>query len=275
MAGWNARRYGSAIQRVLGSAARGDVARQIEQLQDQAWRDPLTGLLNRAGFDAWRKANPSWSRHCALVAMDLDGFKPINDQHGHAAGDAVLQGIGAWLRGNIRAQDAAVRMGGDEFVLCFPGFPEQVSEAAREVTARLNAALNEGLPTPAGRLRLGCSVGIALLRHDAPDFETAMADAALYAAKRQRQRTGRDAAFGSHPASITWPIPGWGWSACSASRRPAAGPGWRRRAAPLDAGAQPLFPPARLGPGFRSENNDLSASGGEANGPAGTCHACG
>jgi GGDEF domain-containing protein len=61
------------------------------------------------------------------------------------------------------------------------GFPEQVSEAAREVTARLNAALNEGLPTPAGRLRLGCSVGIALLRHDAPDFETAMAmaDAAL------------------------------------------------------------------------------------------------
>jgi diguanylate cyclase (GGDEF)-like protein len=201
MAGWNAGRYGSAIQRVLGSAERGDVARRLEQLQNQAWRDPLTGLLNRAGFDAWRKANPNWLRHCALVAMDLDGFKPINDQHGHAAGDAILQGIGAWLRDNIRAQDAAVRMGGDEFILCFPGSAAQVAEAARGVAARLNAALNDGLPTPAGRLRLGCSVGIALLPEDATDLETAMAaaDAALYAAKRQRPRIDRNGHFGSYP----------------------------------------------------------------------------
>ncbi|MFH5923982.1 GGDEF domain-containing protein [Roseomonas xinghualingensis] len=197
LAGWNAGRYGSAVQHMLGREQR-DAARRFQVLQDQAWRDPLTGLLNRAGFEAWRRANPEWMRGCALVAMDLDGFKPINDRFGHAAGDAVLQGIGAWLRKNTRAQDAAVRMGGDEFILCLPGDPAHVAGAAQEVGARLNAALNEGLPSPAGRLRLGCSQGIALLPGDASDFEAAVriADARLYKAKRQRPQIDRNSCHG-------------------------------------------------------------------------------
>jgi diguanylate cyclase (GGDEF)-like protein len=190
LAGWNASRVGSAIQRVLGGAEVSDVTGRLEQLRDQAWRDQLTGLLNRAGFDAWREAHSDRMRSCAVVAMDLDGFKPVNDRHGHAAGDAVLQGIGLWLRQNTRANDAAVRMGGDEFILCLPGPPEQVEQAAREVGTRLNAALNEGLPTPAGRLRLGCSIGIALLPKDATDIDAAIsvADAALYMTKREKPR---------------------------------------------------------------------------------------
>lgn len=190
LAGWNAGRYGSAIKRILGSSERKDVARRLEELRDQAWRDPLTGLLNRAGFEAWSVADPRRAESCAVVALDLDGFKPINDRHGHAAGDAVLMGIGDWLRQNTRLSDAAVRMGGDEFILCLPGPPEQVAEAAREVGVRLNAALREGLPTPAGPVRLGCSVGIALVPRDAPSLPEGIiaADATLYEAKRNMPR---------------------------------------------------------------------------------------
>ncbi|WP_458093640.1 sensor domain-containing diguanylate cyclase [Roseomonas sp. WA12] len=188
LAGWNAGRYGLAIQSILGSSERRDVARRLEELRDQAWRDPLTGLLNRAGFEAWTMADAKRATNCAVVAMDLDGFKPINDRYGHAAGDAVLAGIGDWLRNNTRIGDAAVRTGGDEFVLCLPGPPEQAREAAREVGARLNAALREGLPSPAGPLRLGCSVGIAVVPRDAPSLTEAiaLADAALYEAKRNK-----------------------------------------------------------------------------------------
>jgi diguanylate cyclase (GGDEF)-like protein len=195
LAGWNAGRYGSAIRNLFGSAEPQDVTHRVEQLRDQAWRDPLTGLLNRAGFEAWSAADPARTRSCAVVALDLDGFKPINDRHGHAAGDAVLLGIGEWLRLHLRLDDAAVRMGGDEFILCLPGPPEGVAEAAREVGARLNAALNEGIPTPGGPLRLGCSVGIALVPRDATDLDAAVAaaDAALYEAKRLRAKPARDA----------------------------------------------------------------------------------
>ncbi|SDD20490.1 sensor domain-containing diguanylate cyclase [Belnapia rosea] len=188
LAGWYAGRVGSTIQRVLGGSAGRDVARQLEQLRDQAWRDPLTGLLNRAGFAAWQKALPPLDEGCAVVALDLDGFKPINDTHGHAAGDAVLRGIGAWLQGNLRDEDAAVRLGGDEFLLCLIGPSAKVEAAAREVGARLNAMLRAGVPTETGPLHLGCSLGVALLPRDALTMEAAIehADMALYAAKRHK-----------------------------------------------------------------------------------------
>jgi diguanylate cyclase (GGDEF)-like protein len=188
LAGLYAGRMGSTIQRVLGGSGRGDVAHQLEQLRDQAWRDPLTGLLNRAGFAAWQQALPPIAHGCAVVALDLDGFKPINDTHGHAAGDDVLRGIGAWFLQNLRVEDAAVRLGGDEFLLCLVGPPDKVEAAAREVGLRLNFMLREGVPTETGRLRLGCSLGVALLPRDAATMEQAIAraDAALYEAKRHK-----------------------------------------------------------------------------------------
>ncbi|MBL6455398.1 diguanylate cyclase [Belnapia sp. T6] len=194
LAGWYAMRVRATIQRVLGASGGSDMARQIEQLRDQAWRDPLTGLLNRAGFAAWQAAQPARPVGCAVVALDLDGFKPINDAHGHAAGDAVLRGIGLWLREHLRAEDAAIRMGGDEFLICLTGPAERMEAAAREVGARLNAMLRAGVPTEAGPLRLGCSLGLALMPRDAERFETAiaLADSALYAAKRQNAAARRD-----------------------------------------------------------------------------------
>lgn len=188
LAGWNAGRIGAAVQRVLGGTAERDVAGRLERLRDQAWRDPLTGLLNRAGLAAWQEARPDLARSCAVVALDLDGFKPINDTHGHAAGDAVLRCIGTWLQRYLRAEDAAVRLGGDEFLLVLPGPMGRVGHAAQEVGARLNAMLWDGVPTPAGPVRLGCSMGFALLPRDAVTLEAAiaLADAGLYEVKRQK-----------------------------------------------------------------------------------------
>ena len=187
LAGWKTGRVGSALRQVLGSDEGSDVVLRLEQLRDQAWRDPLTGLLNRAGFEAWREAQPNLARGCAVVALDLDGFKPINDTYGHAAGDAVLRGIGAWLLKDLRAQDAAVRLGGDEFLICLPGDVKRAG--ALEVGARLRAMLHEGLPTPEGQLRLGCSMGVALMPEQAEEMQRAieLADIALYEAKRNKK----------------------------------------------------------------------------------------
>ncbi|WBV44995.1 sensor domain-containing diguanylate cyclase [Pseudoroseomonas cervicalis] len=189
---WRGRRFGKALQSVLGSGGEAQLTSSLARLRDQAWRDPLTGLLNRAGFEAWRSARAHAWTGCAVLALDLDGFKPINDRHGHAAGDAVLRAIGAWLLTHVREGDAAVRLGGDEFLVCLPGPPDQVRQAAEAVGQGLDTMLREGVPTPAGRLHLGCSMGCALLPPAQPDFDSAIADAdaRLYAAKQERQARG-------------------------------------------------------------------------------------
>jgi len=202
LAGLNAQRIEWAMRRVLGgtggTGTRGDMVARLEALRDQAWRDPLTGLLNRAGFEAWCRSHPTVLQGCAVVALDLDGFKPINDRHGHAAGDDVLRGIGLWLLGNLRTEDAAVRTGGDEFVLVFPSDSQRGGQSALEVGARLNAMLREGVPTGAGLLPLGCSLGMALVPQQARTIEEAitLADASLYEAKRRKNggTSGRSAA---------------------------------------------------------------------------------
>ncbi|WP_419897381.1 sensor domain-containing diguanylate cyclase [Roseomonas sp. USHLN139] len=189
LAGRNAHRFGGAVQRVLGEGRTGpELEARLLQLRDQAWHDPLTGLLNRAGLAAWAAGQPGLAAGAAVVVLDLDGFKPVNDRHGHAAGDAVLQAIGAWLRRHLRDGDAAVRLGGDEFLLCLPGRPERVGEAAAGIAAGLDAMLRAGLDTPAGRVALGCSAGVAVMPRDAATLDAAigLADAALYETKRNR-----------------------------------------------------------------------------------------
>ncbi|WP_159999415.1 diguanylate cyclase [Roseomonas sp. 18066] len=197
LAGRNAGRLGAAMQSVLGQGGAGDVEARLLQLRDQAWRDPLTGLLNRAGFAAWAAAHPALAQGAAVLVMDLDGFKPINDRHGHAAGDAVLQAIGLWLRQHLRAEDAAVRLGGDEFLVCLAGQAERVGTAAAGIGARLDAMLRDGVATPAGLLSLGCSAGVAVMPRDATalDLAIGLADAALYESKRKRPRLRREEAL--------------------------------------------------------------------------------
>ena len=94
---------------------------RISELEARVDIDPLTDMLNRRGFERELKRSLAYVKRygtsAALVYVDLDGFKPVNDRHGHAAGDAVLKAIAAALVRNVRASDVVARVGGDEFAV--------------------------------------------------------------------------------------------------------------------------------------------------------------
>ncbi|WP_239118554.1 putative bifunctional diguanylate cyclase/phosphodiesterase [Paractinoplanes ferrugineus] len=151
--------------------------------------DPLTGLSNRALITerlAELVRQPVRDdRHGAVLLIDLDRFKPINDAHGHEAGDAVLKAVAVALRKVIRSGDTAGRLGGDEFAVVLPGLPTRA--AAEGVAQRLVDALRT--PVIFGELLLSVEASIGVAFHDETTADTeqliAHADAAMYAVKRQ------------------------------------------------------------------------------------------
>jgi diguanylate cyclase (GGDEF)-like protein/PAS domain S-box-containing protein len=156
-----------------------------EQLERAAAHDPLTGLLNRAGFaNRFAQAvESSGARPGALLLIDLDGFKAVNDEHGHAAGDELLEVISRRLVDSVRVTDLVGRLGGDEFAIHQP----DVVDAAMVVALgeRVRAALAHPYRIAAGVVRVSGSVGVALLDGAVPlSRALAAADAASYAAKR-------------------------------------------------------------------------------------------
>jgi len=158
----------------------------MRQLEDLASTDELTGLYNRRHF--LRKAEAELSRlraghQSGLALIDLDYFKRINDQHGHAAGDRVLQTFASVARSCLRDDDILARYGGEEFVLLLPNTDAEQFSACCE---RLREAFANTQPpegdAPAGHLSL--SVGLTLLREgDSLDDALQRADDALYRAK--------------------------------------------------------------------------------------------
>jgi diguanylate cyclase (GGDEF)-like protein len=167
--------------------------RALEQanqaLRAQADTDGLTGLASRGFILAHardRLARLAREGGSATVLMiDLDGFKAVNDRHGHAAGDEVLRAVGQRLRPLCRAQDVLARLGGDEFLLWLEPAPEPA--ALQALAERLLAALAApGLPVDLGPQPLGASLGVARCPQDGDRLEAllATADAAMYAAKR-------------------------------------------------------------------------------------------
>ncbi|MGM9490889.1 diguanylate cyclase [Ideonella sp. YS5] len=162
-------------------------------LEEAALRDPLTGLLNRRGCERALHALLADRRGAPLsVAMvDVDHFKSINDAHGHAAGDHVLAALGRLLREHGRPHDVVARLGGEEFLLAWPGSsPAQAAEIAERL--RQEVAGRDWRIAAAG-LRVSISIGVAALLPAAAGGSTlgellADADAALYRAKR----AGRD-----------------------------------------------------------------------------------
>ena len=160
------------------------------QLDTLAHTDALTGALNRRALlrhgDALvQTAAPG--RHVAVCMIDLDGFKAVNDQHGHAAGDALLQQLAQRLRRVLRSTDQVVRTGGDEFVVVAAGL-QSPAEADAVAAKLLQAAAQPFLLAPAPgpvQCQVGLSVGYALAPDDATALPLLMAyaDAAMYTAK--------------------------------------------------------------------------------------------
>jgi diguanylate cyclase (GGDEF)-like protein len=155
---------------------------QIHRLRRLAETDSLTGLLNRHALE---HALPEHGEAPVCVVMlDVDHFKEVNDRHGHAMGDVVLEDIARALRRATRLEDHAIRYGGEEFLLVLPNAsPEAAYETAERVRAGVTASV-----TAAGD-RISVSAGVAARRPgETRDALIARADAALYEAKR----AGRD-----------------------------------------------------------------------------------
>ena len=166
--------------------------RQQTQLRSLAETDSLTGLTNHRGFqEALRRELQLAVVHeepLALVTLDLDDFKAINERHGHPFGDGVLQAVGAQLRQSVRRGDTAARTGGEEFGLILPGTN---AEAATEIAERVRVAI--AALSPAGS-ELSCSAGIATYPVDADNAAALLqlSEGALYWAKRSgKSRTRR------------------------------------------------------------------------------------
>ncbi len=155
------------------------------RLQRAALRDPLTGLPNRALFEeslqlamarfARGEASPS------VVFIDLDGFKAINDNHGHAVGDELLAAVSTRLLKTLRGSDLLARLGGDEFVvLC-------ETQNVDELTRRLRAAFATAFELSFGPVEVGASIGTCTARTGSDTDLLAAADAAMYADKHRRR----------------------------------------------------------------------------------------
>ncbi|WP_235890680.1 GGDEF domain-containing protein [Martelella alba] len=161
----------------------------LDSLNSQRDRDHLTGVLNRAGFErAVHRffAQPDTAT-TALILLDLDDFKAINDTRGHPAGDAVLRLFGRILSSQSRSMDIVGRLGGDEFAIVAPGLDARAAVAMAERIRRQFAA--SVVPGIDSGVRLSCSIGVGDLEADAGfDALYRLADQALYEAKR----IGRD-----------------------------------------------------------------------------------
>lgn len=171
-----------------------EMARRIAaeaRTRELAYQDPLTGLANRRQFEeALRSAlaqPPAAGLSHAVLLLDLNGFKQINDTYGHAVGDEVLIHVAGRLLRAVREGDLVARLGGDEFIILAQHLLG--SEAAANIALRIIHVLSEPIGTGRGRHQIDTGIGIALLPGDAQSAGEAMrkADVALYRAKAEKR----------------------------------------------------------------------------------------
>jgi diguanylate cyclase (GGDEF)-like protein/PAS domain S-box-containing protein len=159
-----------------------------QQLEYAAFFDELTRLPNRAMFlDYFDRILANAQRNnqtFALFFIDLNGFKEINDTHGHEAGDKVLQILAVRLRDRLRASDIVARLGGDEFTMLATGINDR--DTARQLAEKIISEVSYPIALDGGSCQLGASVGIALFPEDAIDRDGLLscADKAMYRVKR-------------------------------------------------------------------------------------------
>lgn len=159
------------------------------QLEVLSHHDALTGLGNRNELEqAWTRleAFARRSQHgIAVLLMDLNNFKPINDTHGHHVGDHVLKEVASRLRRHTRATDTVVRLGGDEFIVL--ASEVIANDELDHLRSKIEAAVGEPVAVDGKILTVGCSIGIACYPTDATNLSDllALADTAMYRSKRQ------------------------------------------------------------------------------------------
>lgn len=155
-----------------------------DKATQQANTDPLTGLANRRGIlqkldNAFKRAQP-----LTLFYIDLDKFKPVNDQYGHEMGDAVLKKVAELFLACVRENDTVARLGGDEFLIAFYGLTDKnlIEERAKKVLE----LINEPIWVNDLRIKLGASIGITVAPQDGATVEALMhaADETMYAVKK-------------------------------------------------------------------------------------------
>ncbi len=171
--------------------------RSIEQVLRKAQNDHVTELPTRSAFDSHLRAEcarASRNDHSvAVMLIDVDHFKQVNDQYGHAAGDAVLRAVGRTLRNTLRSYDMVARYGGDEFaVLCCGCRPGEIDYTIQRVRKGMEKLQNDmSLPRPIPTLSIGACVAHDPDQLDSPDQIAQTADECLYFAKRN----GRNRSF--------------------------------------------------------------------------------
>jgi diguanylate cyclase (GGDEF)-like protein/PAS domain S-box-containing protein len=159
--------------------------REAQRLIHMTQRDPLTGLLNRVGLERGvaERIDAERRNTLAMLYIDLDHFKAVNDRHGHLMGDRLLQLFAQRLHRAVRRTDLVARLGGDEFAIALPGVPDL--RTTREVGVKVLAAASMPFDIDGQTLQLGASVGVAFSADAAVDWRMllAQADSQLYLAK--------------------------------------------------------------------------------------------
>jgi diguanylate cyclase (GGDEF)-like protein len=176
------------IERLKADIVRAE--RTISELEAHADIDPLLDIRNRRGFERELKRSLAYVQRygteAALLFIDLDRFKAVNDRHGHAAGDAILKAVAAALVGHVRASDVVARLGGDEFGVVL----WNASEAHAAAKAHELEGVVEGISVVYGKVRLkvGASAGMVPLVATATAAQLLdAADKAMYARKKERR----------------------------------------------------------------------------------------
>lgn len=168
-------------------------------LLHRATHDSLTSLPNRAylleRLDEALRETSSGRKHCAVLYVDLDGLKPVNDRHGHAAGDKVLVTVAGRVRQTVRPEDTVARIGGDEFVIVAGSLTHEHS--AVDIAERVRAAVGRPVAIGALVVSVTASIGVALGRNETASVLLHAADTALYRAKE----AGRNLVVLSEPTT--------------------------------------------------------------------------
>lgn len=188
---------GIVVMRRCATATASRLHRDIDRLERMADSDPLTGIPNRRAFSRELERELVRARRyghaLAVVFIDLDNFKMINDTHGHAAGDVALQTLAAVLASAVRTSDLAARIGGDEFALLLVQTDEEMADRVVErvqgILAHWPFVLSQ---EPLVSAFIQASAGIGALAPDTTDMAALLhaADIALYAAKHARRGNG-------------------------------------------------------------------------------------